>query len=295
VATRLVGPWVGVGALLLLTSLTWVQPSFERLDGATSVRYRWWVVALDDGRRPGEWVALFTDARGIPLDPGQLVFTTSTVATRLRPDSRLPPPVHEAPLDASADAEDEPLLRHAAYASRSDVPRDPWGQPWLLVIDYVELRGGQYRARPELEVRSAGPDGRFEWGADDVVVGPLFPSSFKLRDGIERPVDVPFDTQPLWALLALSLGGLWLSAVGLTAPRARSLGRELGLATCAAVFPGLVVFGCAHDARLDQVLPVADGWLLVSPRVAVALSVVLLLWGAVLVRRLRRPLPTEAP
>lgn len=291
-APRLVGPWVRVGALLLLASLTWVQPGFERLDGATAVRYRWWVEALDDGRRPGEWLALFADASGAPLDPGQLVLLTSAVSTRLRPDDRLPPPAHEAPLDA-AGADEEAPLRRAAYAARPDLPRDPWGQPWFLVIEYVELRGGLYRARPEVEVRSAGPNGRLEWGGDDVLVGPLFPSSRKLRGGVERPTDIPFDTEPLWALLALSLGGVWLSWVGVRAPRARSAARELGLATCAAAFPGLVVFGCAHDARLDQALPVADGWLLVSPRVAVALSVVLLLWAAIFVWRLRRP-PTRA-
>lgn len=294
----MIGRGVGIGALLLLASLTWVQPHFERLDGATGVRYRWWVEALADGKRPQPWFGLFLDATGAPVDPGRIRHQ-GDMPPCLGQGARVPPPV----LDGPRTPLDPDLLvliegrerlgpgvdrQLAAYATGPQVPADPWGQPWYLVVEYFERRGGHYRLENRYDVRSGGPNGRLDFGGDDVLVGPLFPSSRQVRGGLERPMDIPFDSEPLWALLALALGGLWLSALGLTAPRGRSLARELGLATCAAAFPGLVVFGCAHDARLDQALPVADGWLLVSPRVAAALSLVLALWGAILAWRLRR-------
>lgn len=302
---RLIGRWVGVGALLLLASLTWVQPAFERLDGATSVRYRWWVVALADGARPQPWLALFRDATGAPVDPGR-VRHQGDLPPCLGRGKRVPPPVLEAkrvPLPEGTEVVIEGRerlgagveLQRGAYATGPEVPHDPWGQPWYLVIEFFELRGGHYRLAPDIVVRSGGPNGRLDFGGDDVVVGPLNPMSFHIRKGVPRPFDVPFDTEPLWAVLAVALGALWLSAAGFAAPRTRRLPSELRASASAAAFPGLVVFLFAFYGRLERVVPVADEALAVSPRIAVSLSVVLALWGAILAWRLRGAPPAEPP
>ncbi len=285
---------VAVAAVLLfgLASLTWVHPWLRLLDPETRSARIWWVDVLQDGKRPMPWTVLFVDANGASIDPAAVTRQSYKVPT-VRGPGGIPRPCSEGPQGTEHDGS----CRLAAYPARPDLPTDAWGRPFVMMVDFVAFSEDQLRVLPDCHVWSSGPDGRFTFGGDDISFGEMVPTSYEVRGRVARPreprLHVPFDTEPGWTLLALALGGAGLSAVGFRAPRSRRFGRELGLATCAAALPGLVAFFFAYDAKLDRALPIADGWLLVSPRLAAALCALLILWGAILAWRLRRPLPPD--
>lgn len=292
----------GIVGLLLMAAMTVVHPRLKLLDPATRARHRWWVEALEEGRVGQAWASLFADASGRPLEAASVLprptgYSGRVPVPRVERAARFVAArvidTDEGPVEVPASVSP----RWGAYESSPSVTPDPWGQPWRLVVDAVVLDGRRHRVGRPLEVHSAGPDRRHEFGqGDDIVVGPLYVAAHELdvRDGVRRPVGVPWDTEPAWLAAAGLLAWLWATWAAWAAPRPETILAELGLAALATPLPAALAVLAARRADLHGALPVARPGLLVDPAVAIELTIVALVGGLVFWRRLRRPRSAEA-
>lgn len=282
----------GVVGLLLLASAAVAIPQVRLRDPAARARHRWWVTVLGEGG-VADAVPLFGDALRQPLDPRRVRDPRSDPTGRILgqvPDARFERPVFFATRGGAILTDRGPLLpppgavpRWNGHESPPTVPPDPWGNAWVLVVDSVVLDGRRHRAGRPLGVVSAGPDGRFELGPGDDLVVPLDYHSVPMhhRDGVTRPIGVPWDTEPAWAIAAALLGGLWAPWVGWRAPRRASLAGEAGLTALVAL--------AIEELAPERLLPTPRGLLLVSARAAIACALSGAIRGAVFWRRRRPP------
>jgi hypothetical protein len=287
----------GAAVLLLFASLSWIIPWWRLRDGAAAARYRWWVVVLEDGGTKRDRFGLFLDAKNKPVDREHVVdeYEQGSLLGFER-GGRIPEPLLVVKMPALRPIRDDPefVSHRAAYASGPDVPKDPWGNPWYLVIDYIEDKGTHYRLTPHgdgLRVYSAGPDGKFEFGkGDDIYVEPLFHSSYHMRGGIQRPLDVPWEYEPVFVDLAVLVAWCWATWRGWRAARSPALGVEALWTTLAASLPGAFAYAVASSLGLGP-LSAEQPWMLVGPHVAAGLTAAGVVWAFVFWRRHARELP----
>jgi hypothetical protein len=154
----------------------------------------------------------------------------------------------------------ETLRRARGQEQQPPVRPDPWGRPYE-----VRPEGGE----PAVAVWSRGPDGVDQQGAGDDV--PIYTGYWNIFFHWEGCVDARRWSVPLGALLALLVVAVTAAERAALASRA-TLARELARACVIAAVPAavwLIVVDSA-GAWLDRVLDTT--WLLVPPRVAVAIS-----------------------
>jgi hypothetical protein len=299
VSARVVTPLRIAGALALLglASLSYLVPWWRIRDDATRARYRWWVVALEDGKTKRDRFSLFLDAKGKPVDREHVIHQYEPKsALGHKGGAHIPEPLFVATMPALRPERDLPayVSQRAAYASAPDVPKDPWGNPWYFVIDFADDGTTHFRLTPlgdGLRVYSAGPDGKFEFGkGDDIDVETLFPMHFELRGDTKRPEGLPWDFEPLFLDLAVLVAWCWVTWRGWAAARSPALWIEVLWTTLAASLPGAFAYAIASSFGLGS-LDLAQPWQLVGPRTSVGLTAAGVVWAFVFWRRHARELP----
>jgi hypothetical protein len=236
-----------LGAFVVPRAILWLDPVADNVHRAH--------FELLHGDYNALTSSLWTDANDAPL-PFQFP---------PRPGDPLPPPVASRSVGG--------VQRDVAYASHPALPRDRWGNRWILVVRFSDDGMFLYH----VAIYSSGPNGRFEWGmADDIYVGPE-------RKTFKRN----------WWPLAVIAGAIalpYLSMRLLRLPRSDSLAKELSVTSLIAVGPvaaALVVIVLGFSS-LDS-LPI--GWGVVSPRFVVFFTVAFVVWLLILGARLKLKAP----
>lgn len=225
--------------------------------------------------------ARWSDAEGAPLPADFPHHFVQTPAGTLTSPPLLEPGLETVDPAAVGWRDPEALPEHVGsgvrlrlnrYGGLPELTRDPWGQPWTLVVAYHD--NGQRHSWASEAAYSSGPNQRFEWGqGDDVLVsGARSYPAFNLRGliGILVLIVCPY--------LTIRLARL---------PRAEGVGWEVLRAGLIAL-PAWPILHEVSDAKLFRTVgrEIATNTLW-GPRIAVQLSLGLVVWGVVFALRLR--------
>jgi hypothetical protein len=165
--------------------------------------------------------------------------------------------------------------REFAYEALPSLPRDRWGNRWILVITALESPQRDGQGAWSARYYSAGLNGTFEWGdGDDIEL-----------------VVVPYDQVLAWwplAVLASVVAVSYFFVRVARLPRGATFTRELVRVSVGSVVPIVLAFFfiAANGRWLDRLTPsfvLVPGWL------AVFLGASFIIWLAIFVFRLRRP------